>query len=269
MRAGYASRLDYSLQESALAQARQQLPPLRKQLETTRDLLRVLVGATQDDPLPQQFELASLTLPAELPVSLPSQLIEQRPDVRAAEAQLQSASALVGVARANRLPQFPITAVAGGAAAHFSQMFWNSGLFFNLAGSIVQPIFDGGTLKHREKAAQAAYDEASAQYKATVLNAYQNVADALHAVVSDADALAAAMEVTRTTNESLSLIRRQSVQGYVDRLALLNAEQTHRQALLAQTQAQAARFGDTAALFQALGGGLPKELVPTEVSSSR
>lgn len=254
-KAGFASHLDVSLQEGALAQSQQGLPSLRKQLEQTRNQLRTLVGGPPDLELTASFELESLTLPQDLPLSLPSQVIEQRPDVRAAEEQLHAASALVGVATANRLPQFSIDGTLGGGAGHFSQMFWSSGTFFNLAASLTQPIFDGGVLKHRQRAAEEALNQATAQYRATVLAAFQNVADTLHALAADADGLHVAAEVERTAQTSRDLIRRQLGRGYVDRLALINAEQTLRQASLNVSQAHAARLSDTAALFQALGGG--------------
>lgn len=254
-KAGFASHLDVSLQEGALAQSQQGLPPLHKQFEQTRNLLRVLAGEAPDLDLAASFELASLTLPEDLPLSLPSQVVEQRPDVRAAEEQLHAASALVGVATANRLPQFSIDGTLGGGASHFSQMFSSSGAFFNLAASLTQPIVDGGVLKHRQRAAQETLNQATAQYRATVLTAFQNVADTLHALAADADALHVAAEVERTAQTSRDLIRRQLGRGYVDRLALINAEQTLRQASLNVSQAHAARLSDTAALFQALGGG--------------
>lgn len=254
-KAGYASRLDLALQETALAQAQQLLPPLQKQFEQTRNLLRALAGGVQDNELPESFDLASLQLPEELPLSLPSQLVEQRPDVRAAAEQLHAASAQVGIAIANRLPQFSIDASIGGAASIFNQMFWNSGTFFNLAANVTQSIFDGGILRHRQRAAEENFHQAVAQYKSTVLAAFQNVADALHALHADANALNAAADVERSAKTSLDLIRRQQVRGYVDRVALINAEQAHRQASLNLMQAQAMRLGDTAALFQALGGG--------------
>ena len=253
--AGYASRVDLALQENALAQSQQALPPLRKQLEQTRNLLRALVGGMQDVELPETFELAQLSLPEELPLSLPSQLVSQRPDMRVAEAQLQAATAAVGVAAANRLPQFSINASWGGAAGSFSQMFSNSGRFFNLAAGITQPIFDAGTLKHRERAAEEGLRQAQALYQATAITAFQNVADTLAAIESDAQALVAAASAERTSRKSLDLVQRQLAKGYIDRLTLLAAEQSHHQAALALAQAQAARLGDTAALFQALGGG--------------
>jgi NodT family efflux transporter outer membrane factor (OMF) lipoprotein len=254
LKAGYASLLDVAVQESALAQSRQLLPPLQKQFEQNRDLLRALAGMTQDKDIPE-FSLDELQLPRELPLSLPSQLVEQRPDVRAAEEQLHAASAQVGVARAARLPQFSIDGSAGGTASHFNQMFWDSGLFFNLAANITQPLFDGGTLRHREYAAGEALRQTAAQYQSTVIAAFQNVADVLQAIHADARALQATHDTVEATQRALELTRRQFEHGYLDRLALINTEQTYRQALLSEVQARAMRLGDSAALFQALGGG--------------
>ncbi len=254
LKAGYAARLDVAAQESALAQARQQLPPLHKQFEQNRDLMRALAGQPQDSEVPA-FTLAELVLPQELPLSLPSQLVAQRPDVRAAEELVRSASAQVGVARAARLPQIPITASVGGAASRFGEMFWNSGKFFDLALGITAPIFDGGTLKHRERAADATLAQAAAQYKATLIVAYQNVADALHAVYADAQTLQLAADAEQAARSVRDQTARLHGRGYLDRLALINAEQTWRQGRLTQAQAQAARLGDTALLFQTLGGG--------------
>ena len=252
--AGYASRLDVANQAQVLAQVRAVLPPLRKQFEQNRDLLRALAGAAQDTEVPA-FRLDELVLPQALPLMLPSQLIEQRPDVRAAEAQLQAASALVGVARAARLPQFNMTANVGGAATSIGQMFWNSGRFFDLALNITQPIFDAGSLMQRERAAQEGLQQAAAQYRAAVVVSLQNVADTLQALQADAQGLQAAAEGAEAAGEALALTRRQHAGGYLDRLALINAEQSERQAQLALVQARTLRLLDTAALFQALGGG--------------
>ncbi|BEU96705.1 efflux transporter outer membrane subunit [Acidovorax sp. DW039] len=252
--AGYVTRLDVAAQEQALAQAQQLLPPLRRQLEQNRNLLRVLAGSPPDRELPS-FALDELKLPQELPLSLPSQLVEQRPDVRAAEEQLRSAFADVGVARAARLPQFSITANTGGAASNFSQMFWPSGRFFSLALGITQPLFDGGTLKHRERAAQEQLNRAAALYRSAVLSAWQNVADGLQSIHSSAEVLQTADNASQAAQATLDLTRRQHAKGYLDRLALISAEQAYRAATLNQLQARAARLGDTAMLFQALGGG--------------
>ncbi len=253
--AGFASQLELSMQQSALGQVRQQLPPLQKQFEQNRDLLRVLAGLTQDKPIPG-FALDELKLPRELPLTLPARLVEQRPDVKVAEEQLRAANAQIGVARAARLPQILINGSLGGTAANFNQMFWSSsGMFFDLVLGIAQPIFDGGTLKAREFAASETMKQAAAQYRSTVLTAFQNVADTLHAIEADTRAVEVADDLTVSSKRAYDLTQRQHANGYLDRLALINAQQTYQQALLNSTQAQANRLGDSAALFQALGGG--------------
>ncbi|MFJ7565626.1 efflux transporter outer membrane subunit [Herminiimonas sp. NPDC097707] len=255
LKAGYASRLDLAMQQTTLQQAKEQLPPLQKQFEQTRNLLRALAGGMQDSDLPESFDLASLQLPENLPLSLPSQVIEQRPDVRAAEEQLHAASAQIGVALANRLPQFSIDGTWGGAANQFSQMFWSSGRFFELAANIAMPLFDGGVLRHRQRAAEESYKQAAAQYKETVITSFRNVADTLHAIHADAESLKAAADVADTAKITLELTQKQHARGYIDRLTLITAEQGYRQAALNVAQARATRLGDSAALFQALGGG--------------
>ena len=255
LRLGFAMRIDVAAQEAALGQARMLLPPLQKQLEQTRDLIRALVGNLPNQDVPETFELDALQLPPELPLSLPAKLIDQRPDVRAAEAQLHAANAQVGVAVAAMLPQFSITGNLGGNADEFAWMFRTGGPFWTLVGGVTQPVFEGGTLLHRKRAASAALKQAAAQYQSTVIAAYQNVADTLHASLSDADALAADVRAENSAKVTYDLTRRQMEVGYVNYLALLSAETTYQQALLTRVQAQATRYGDTIALFQALGGG--------------
>jgi NodT family efflux transporter outer membrane factor (OMF) lipoprotein len=252
---GYASRLDVAAQESQLAQVNATLPPLLKQLTQQRDLLAALSGGFPNEDLPEKFELSSLRLPQVLPVSLPSQLVEQRPDVRQAEENLHAASAQVGIAIANRLPNFTLTADAGTMALEAGQMFAGGAGFWTLAGNVTQPIFQGGTLLHRERGAKAAYVQAAEQYRSTVLTAFQNVADTLNALEQDADALKTAAAAADAAEVTLNLTRRQLETGYASNLALLNAEQTYQQAVINLVQAQANRYADTAALFQALGGG--------------
>ena len=254
-RLGYAMRIDVAAEEAALGQAKMLLPPLQKQFEQTRDLIRALVGNLPNQDVAETFELDALQLPPELPVSLPAKIIEQRPDVRAAEAQLHAANAQVGVAVAAMLPQFSITGNAGGNADQFAWMFRSGGPFWTIVGGVTQPIFEGGTLLHRERAAKAALKQAAAQYQSTVIAAYQNVADTLHASLSDADALAADVEAENSAKVTYDLTRRQAEIGYVDTLTLLSAETAYQQTLLTRVQAQATRYGDTIALFQALGGG--------------
>jgi NodT family efflux transporter outer membrane factor (OMF) lipoprotein len=254
-RLGFAMRIDVAAQEAALAQIETTLPPLQKQYEQTRDLIRVLVGNLPNQDVPETFELDALQLPPELPVSLPAKIIEQRPDVRAAEAQLHAANAQVGVAVAAMLPQFSITGTLGGNAAQIPLLFASGGPFWTLVGGVTQPIFEGGTLLHTKRAASAALKQAAAQYQSAVITAYQNVADTLHASLSDADALVGAVETEIAAKVTYDLTRRQMDVGYVNTLTLLGAETAYQQALLARVQAQATRYGDTVALFQALGGG--------------
>jgi NodT family efflux transporter outer membrane factor (OMF) lipoprotein len=254
-RLGFAMRIDVAAQEAALAQAETALPPLQKQFEQTRDLIRALAGNLPNQDVPETFELDALQLPPELPVSLPARIIEQRPDVRAAEAQLHAANAQVGVAVAAMLPQFSITGSLGGTADQIPWLFRTGGPYWTLVGGVTQPIFEGGTLLHTKRAASAALKQAAAQYQSTVITAYQNVADTLHASLSDAETLAGAVETENATKLTYDLARRQMEVGYVNYLALLSAEAAYQQALLVRVQAQATRYGDTVALFQALGGG--------------
>jgi NodT family efflux transporter outer membrane factor (OMF) lipoprotein len=254
-RLGQAMRMDVAAQETALAQAKATLPPLQLEFEEGRDLIRALVGNLPNDDVPETFELDALQLPPEMPLSLPAKIIQQRPDVRAAEAQLHAANAQVGVAVAAMLPQFPITGSYGGNADQFNWMFRSGGPFWNLVGDATQPIFQGGTLLHRKRAAQQALKQAAAQYQTTVIAAYQNVADTLHASLSDADALAAQVDAEKAAKVTYDLTRRQMEIGYVNYLTLLSAETAYQQALLNRVQAQATRYGDSVALFQALGGG--------------
>ena len=252
---GYASRLDVAAQESALAQTEATLPPLEKQLAQQRDLLAALAGETPDRELSEQFTLEGLQLPQDVPVSLPSRLVAQRPDVRQAEENLHAASAQIGIAIANRLPAITLTADAGTMALGPGAAFDSTNGFWNFAGGLTQPVFDGGTLKHRERAARAAYRQAAAQYRATVLAAFQNVADTLHALESDADALKADAAAASAAKVTRDLTRRQAEAGELNTLALFTAESAYQQAVIARLQAQANRYADTAALFQALGGG--------------
>jgi NodT family efflux transporter outer membrane factor (OMF) lipoprotein len=252
---GYANRLDVAAQESQLAQIAATLPPLLKQLAQERDLLAVLAGQFPSQAPDEKFELSSLQLPEDLPVSLPSQLVEQRPDVLQAEANLHDASAKIGIAIANRLPNIELTANAGSSAAALDELFTTGTGFWGLGAAVTAPIFQGGTLLHRERAAKAAYDQAAEQYRSAVLVAFQNVADTLTALEQDADALKAAAAAANAAKVTLDLAQRQLQDGYAGYLALLNAEQGYQQGLINLVQAQANRYADTAALFQALGGG--------------
>ena len=252
---GYAGRLDVVAQESQLAQVIATLPPLVKQCAQLRDELAVLTGRFPNEAPAAKFELASLTLPENVPLSLPSQLVAQRPDVLQAEANLHSASAQIGVAEANRLPNITLTANAGSTALAIDQVFTSGTGFWAVGAAATAPIFEGGTLLHRQRAAKAAYDQAAAQYRSTVLTAFQNVADSLAALEQDAEGLRAAAAAAEDARITLDLSQRQLQDGYIGHLALLSAEQAYQQTQIALVQAQAGRYADTAALFQALGGG--------------
>lgn len=255
MELGYSSGLDVAAQETQLAQARATLSPLKNQLALQRDLLTALAGNFSSDEISEKFELSQLTLPSQLPLSLPSKLVEQRPDVRAAEEQLHSASASIGVAIANRLPQFTINAVGGDTGTNFARLYNSTDRFWSLAGGITQPIFDGGSLLHKERAAKAAYEQAEAQYRSTVITAFQNVADTLHTLKFDAEGLQNAVNAENAARTTLNIATGQYKLGYANYMSLLGAEQAYQQARIGLAQAQANRFADTAALFQALGGG--------------
>lgn len=252
---GYASELDVAAQESQLAQVTATMPPLLKQLALERDLLAALSGGFPNQDLSEKFELANLELPQQLPVSLPSKLVEQRPDVLQAEENLHAASAQIGIAAANRLPSFTLTADGGSSATALSRLFSGGNGFWDLTAGVTQPIFDAGILKHRERAARDAYVQAAEQYRSTVLTAFQNVADTLHALEQDADALKSAAAAKTAAGVTLRLARKQYQSGYASYLALLSAEQTYQQAEMSLVLAEANRYADTAALFQALGGG--------------
>jgi NodT family efflux transporter outer membrane factor (OMF) lipoprotein len=206
-----------------------------------------------------------------LPVSLPSKLVEQRPDVRAAEAQLHVASADVGVAVAARLPQFTLTGNAGTTALTLASLGAPGNVFWTIAGNVSETIFDFGTLLHKQRVAEAAFDAAKAQYRSTVLAAFQNVADSLRALQSDAEALKAAVAAEAAAKRSLDIAERQWRDGAVGYLTLLAAQQAYWAALVTLVQAQASRYADTAALFQALGGGWwnRRDVTPEVVDGDR
>ena len=258
---------DVFAQDAALAQLEGTLPPLNRQLQQTRDSLAVLTGHLPAQFKPLHVELEQLVLPADLPLGVPSQLVERRPDVRAAEAQLHAATAQVGVAIANMLPQLTITGDIGSAATLMGDLFKGGTGFWSIGAGATQTLFAGGTLLHRKRAADAALDQAGALYKSAVLTAFQNVADALHALDTDADALNAAGRAASASQKSLDVARRQLELGSVNYLALVNAEQSYQQAVVSLAQARANRYADTAALFQALGGSVtPIAAAPVAVT---
>jgi len=252
---GQLAESDVAAQVALLAQAQATLPPLEKQLAQQRDALAALLGTYSSDNIAVHFNLADLKLPHDLPLSIPSQLVRQRPDVRAAEAQWHAANAQVGVAIANRFPKLTLSAGAGSSPTRFNDLFKDATNFWSLGAGVTQPIFEGGSLLHQERAAKAANEQAEAQYRSTVVAAFQNVSDTLFAIRSDADALAAAQTSADAAAKSLAIAQRQLALGDIPEVALLNAQQTVQQAQIAVASAQAGRYADTVALFQALGGG--------------
>lgn len=254
-RVGEASANDVAAQDAALAQAKTALPPLRKQLGQQEHALAQLTGQTPAEYAEDQIELDKLQLPPDLPLSLPSKLVEQRPDIRAAEANLHAASAQVGVAIANRLPNISLSAALGGTSTDIGTLLSNGNGLWSITGSVAQPIFDAGALHEKQRAAEAQFDQAKAQYRSTVLIAFQNVADALLALEEDAAALNAGQEAEQSAQKSLYIARMKLKLGEASTSVVLNAELAYQQSLSNVIQAQAARYSDTAGLFQALGGG--------------
>ncbi|HXX65220.1 MAG TPA: efflux transporter outer membrane subunit, partial [Bacteroidota bacterium] len=255
-RLGGTARSDVLAQRTLLAQTRTTLPPLEKELAQTRHLLAVLTGVMPSDAagLPE-FRLADLRLPEELPVSLPSSLVRQRPDISAAEALLRAASAQVGVATANQYPQITLTGSYGSLATTGGTLFSSGSAVWSFGAGLLQPVFHGGELSAKRRAAVAAYDQTMAQYQVVVLQSFQNVADVLRSLEADAVALKAQSEAEASARDTFDLSQQQYQLGGASYLTLLNAEREYQQTRLSLVQAQAARFADTAALFQALGGG--------------
>jgi NodT family efflux transporter outer membrane factor (OMF) lipoprotein len=252
---GKIDKSDVLAQESDLLQTQATLPILTKQMMQQRHILMALMGRFPNQDRGETLSLSALNLPRALPVSLPSALVEQRPDIRAAEAQVHETSAEIGVAVANLLPQLTLTADYGGAAPALEKLFTSNTIVWSIVGNAAQPIFHGGTLLHQKRAAIAAYEAAYGQYCNTVLLAFQNVADVLRALHDDANVLKIQDRALRVATESLSIARSQFSAGTITYLTLLNAQRNYDQARLARVQAAAARLADSAALFQALGGG--------------
>lgn len=252
---GAVARTDMLAQQTQLEQARSTLPPLERELAQTRHQLSVYVGRFPGEGGLPEFRLEQLTLPQQLPVSLPSSLVRQRPDIRASEELLHAASAQVGVATANLYPQITLTGSLGSQSVRLQDLFASGTSVWGLSASLTQPIFHGGELVAKRRAAVAAYDQAAAQYRETVLQAFQNVADVLRALESDAATLVAQSAAESTAWENFQAAAEQYRLGAVNYLTPLNAERQYQQTRISRVQAEAARFADSAALFLALGGG--------------
>ncbi|MEN6587193.1 MAG: efflux transporter outer membrane subunit [Sulfuricella sp.] len=252
---GAVARPAVLAQRTQVAQTRATLPALEKALAQTHHQLAVYAGRFPSEPGLPEFQLESLQLPQELPLSLPSSLVRQRPDIRANEALWHEASARIGVATASLFPQLNLSGSLGFQAFEIGNLLSSSARIWSIGAALSIPIFNGGALQARRRGAIAAYEQAGEQYRATVLAAFQNVADVLRALDTDAAALRAQADAEAAARESLELVSRQYEVGASSYLALLDAQRTHQQSRLSLVQAEAARYADTAALFQALGGG--------------
>ncbi|HUI45368.1 MAG TPA: efflux transporter outer membrane subunit [Nitrospirota bacterium] len=241
--------------QSQLASLEATLPPLQQKINQTWHLLATLVGRTPAEWAPQQVELADLTLPGELPLTLPSQFVRQRPDILAAEAQLHSASAEIGVATAALFPSFTLSGDYGVGSNTSNNLFKSNSSFWSLGGSISAPLFRGGTLWYGRQAALDAYQSSLANYRQTVLSAFAQVADTLRALEHDAELVHAQSRALKAAEEALRLIQDDYQAGTANYIQVLVADGQYHQAQIGYLQALAQRYQDTAALFVALGGG--------------
>jgi len=252
---GAASKSDVLSQQAQLAQATAVVPGLEKALAQAQHRLAVLSGRTPDDATIPDFVLDHFQLPTELPVSVPAKLVRQRPDVQAAEAQLHQATAAVGVATANLFPQVTLSGSLGSESITSGGLFGAGTGAWSAGAQLLQPLFHGGELRYKRRAAVAALEQSDANYRQTVLAAMQEVADALRAVETDARALRAQVDAEKAASDAFEISKKQFRVGGVSYITVLNAQRLYLEARQSRVQAQAARYSDSAALFQALGGG--------------
>jgi NodT family efflux transporter outer membrane factor (OMF) lipoprotein len=253
--AGTVPDSDVIIAETQLAEDETLQPGLQQQESAATHALAVLLGRAPGDWSPPDFDLASLALPDQLPVSLPSELVHQRPDIQAAEAQLHAASAEIGIATAQLYPAITLSAAAGTSALDAGQLFNSAGLVWSIAAGLTQPIFDGGMRQAERRAALAAFKASAADYQQTVLQAFGQIADILQALTHDAHLLATQQHALEMASEAVRLQRISYSRGGTGILNLLDAQRQYQQALLAYTRAQAMRYQDTTQLLVAMGGG--------------
>jgi NodT family efflux transporter outer membrane factor (OMF) lipoprotein len=252
---GAISGSDLLGQRAQAAQTRATLPPLEKALAQTRNQLAVLIGKLPADAKLPELDFSNFRLPKDLPLSVPSELLKQRPDVQQAEAIMRQTNARIGVAEALMFPQLTLSGSYGSLATRTGNLLDPGTQIWNLGANLLQPIFHAGQLRAQKRGAEAAYEQAFAQYRQTVLTAFQDVADVLDALEHDARTLKAQAEAEAAARESLEVTQQQLKFGAVNYVQLFNAQRQYSLAKFALVQAQAARYADTAALFQALGGG--------------
>jgi NodT family efflux transporter outer membrane factor (OMF) lipoprotein len=241
--------------EGQLAADRTLEPALDQQLSVARHALAVLTGRPPAGWSPPDFDLASLTLPGQLPVSLPSELVHQRPDILAAEAQLHAASAQIGIATAQLYPSITLSAGVGGTALNGAELFNPAGLVWSVAAGLTQPVFDGGRRHAQRRGAVDEFRASAADYQQTVLRSFGQVADVLEALTHDSDQLARQQSALDLSMQSAGLQRINYTRGGIGIIDFLVAQRSYQQARLAYARAQAQRYEDTAELLAAMGGG--------------
>jgi len=254
MQTGYANDIDLAGQESLYQQSLSQIPLLKKTHEQTLDLLNLLCGKLPDEIL-SVSNIKDIHTPPSLPNTLPSQLVSHRPDIKVAEEMMRASNAQIGYAIANMLPQISITGLGGSAASKFGDLSKGGNAIWALAGNASQTIFSGGTLLARKRSAEASYESAVAQYKYTVLTAFQNVADTLYALENDRESYEIAQKNEAINLRAYEQAETQFNKGYISEVGLLTAKQSYLQAKNTMLQTYSIYLGDTAALYQALGGG--------------
>jgi NodT family efflux transporter outer membrane factor (OMF) lipoprotein len=252
--AGSVSRTDVVSAESQLASDATLLPPLRQQLSEARHALSIIMGQFPANEAPAEFDLSKVTLPHDLPVSLPSELVHNRPDILASEAQLHAATAAVGVATSNLYPHIVLSGSLSMQSTILRRLFEGQNNAYNGIGSLTAPLFDGGTLRAEKRAAVDAVQASAANYQQTVLSAFGQVADSLEALDHDAEQLDAQAHAQSAARENVDLTRKSYNEGNVGVLQVLDAERLYQNARLGYVRAQAQRYMDTVQLFLALGG---------------
>jgi NodT family efflux transporter outer membrane factor (OMF) lipoprotein len=264
---GSVAREDVVSAQSQIANDMTLLPSLRQNLATARHALSVVLGQVPAGELPSDVDLAQITLPHEVPVSLPSELAHRRPDILAAEARLHAATSAVGVAQSNLYPKIELSATAGQQSLKADQLFDRASNAWSLISGLTAPIFDGGALRAEKRAAVEAMHASAADYEQTVLEAFGQVADLLEALDHDAAQLDAQAQAQQAAQSSLDLARESYREGNAGVLLVLDAERSYQQARLGYVRAVAQRYLDTVQLFLALGGASPR--APAQAASNR
>src|SRR6201998_250046 len=253
--AGTVPDSDVIVAESQFAADETLKPGLEQQLSVAKHTLAVLIGRAPGNWSPPDFDLAAFTLPHRLPVSIPSQLVHQRPDIQAAEAQLHAASAQIGIATAQLYPSITLSAGISASSLNGADLFNPSGLVWSVASGLAQPVFDGGMREAERRAALAAFKESAADYQQTVLQAFGPVADSLQALKHDTDLLVAQKHALSMASEAVRLQRINYGSGGSGVIGLLDAQRQYQQAQLGYVRAEAQRYQDTGQLLVARGGG--------------